>query len=117
MIMMLMTEISEFVTCGVTKTYTSIIIKRLVTEKYSFDSRVREHILKSNMASKFKTMDMGLKDEILVHLVMSSLPKEFEAFQINYNSQSENWEIEKLIVMCVQRMRELRMCVVVLSTT
>jgi hypothetical protein len=56
------------------KMYASTIIKRLVTEKYSFDSGVREHILKmSNMASKLKTMDMGLKDEFLVHLVARSL--------------------------------------------
>jgi hypothetical protein len=73
------------------KMYVSTIIKRLVTEKYSFGSEMREHILKmSNMTSKLKTMDMGLKDEFLVHLVMSSLPKEFEAFEINYNSQPEN---------------------------
>jgi hypothetical protein len=44
----------------------------------------------SNMASKLKTIDMGLKDEFLVHLVMSSLPNEFEAFKIKYNSQPEN---------------------------
>jgi hypothetical protein len=54
------------------------------------------------MASKLKTMDMGLKDEFFIHLVMSSLPKEFEAFEINYNSQPEIWGIEKLIAMCVQ---------------
>jgi hypothetical protein len=67
--------------------YTSTIIKRLVIEKYSFDGGVREHILKmSNMASKLKPMDMRHKDEFVVHLVMSSLPKEFEAFEINYNS-------------------------------
>jgi hypothetical protein len=48
---------------------------------------VREHILKmSNMSSKLKPMDMGLKNEFIVHLIMSSLPKEFEAFKINYNS-------------------------------
>jgi hypothetical protein len=87
---------------GSSKTYASTIIKRLVTEKYSFGSGVREHILKmSNMTSKLKPMDMGLKDEFLVHLVMSSSPKEFEAFDINYNSQPENWGIEKLIAMCV----------------
>jgi hypothetical protein len=28
----------------------------------------------SNMTSKLKTMDMWLKDEFLVHLVMSFLP-------------------------------------------
>jgi hypothetical protein len=88
------------------KTYASTIIKRLVTEKYSFGSGVREHILKmSNMASKLKTMNMELKNEFLVHLVMSSLPKEFETFEINYISQPENWRIEKLIVMCVQEER------------
>jgi hypothetical protein len=60
-------------------------------EKYSFGSGVREHILKmSNMSSKLKPMDMGLKDEFIVHLVMSSLPKEFEAFKINYNSQPKS---------------------------
>jgi hypothetical protein len=73
------------------KTYASTIIKKLVTEKYSFGSGVREHILKmSNLASKLKIMDMGLKDEFLVHPVMSSLPKEFETFEINCNSQPEN---------------------------
>jgi hypothetical protein len=41
----------------------------------------------SNMASKLKSMDMGLKNEFIVHLVISSLPKKFETFEINYNSQ------------------------------
>jgi hypothetical protein len=73
------------------KMHVSTIIKRFMTEKYSFDSGVREHILKmSNMASKLKPMDMGLNDEFLVHLVMPSLPKEFETFEINYNSQAES---------------------------
>jgi hypothetical protein len=71
--------------------HASTIIKMFVTEKYSFGSGVREHILKmSNMTSKLKLMDMVLKDEFLVHLVMSSLPKEFEVFEINYNSQLES---------------------------
>jgi hypothetical protein len=81
---------SQFI--GSLKTYASTIIKRFVTEKYSFDNGVREHILKmSNTASKLKPMDMGFKDEFIVHLVMSSLPKEFEAFEINYISQPESW--------------------------
>jgi hypothetical protein len=94
---------------GSSKTYASTIIKKPVTKKYSFGSGVREHILKmSNMTSKLKTMDMGLKDEFLIHLVMSSLPKEFEAFEINYNSQPENWGIEKLIAMCVQEEERIK---------
>jgi hypothetical protein len=97
---------------GSLKTYASTIIKRLVTEKYSFSSGVREHTPKmSNMTSKLKPVDMGLKDEFLIHLVMSSLPKEFEPFEINYNSQPESWGIEKVIAMCVQeeeRIKEAR---------
>jgi hypothetical protein len=54
------------------KTYASIIIKRFVTEKYSFDNGVRKHILKmSNMTSKLKPINMELKDEFIVHLVIS----------------------------------------------
>jgi hypothetical protein len=94
---------------GSSKTYATTIIKRLVTEKYSFGSGVREHILKmSNMASKLNTMKVGLEDEFIVHLVMSFLPKEFEAFEINYNSQPKNWGIEKLIVICVQEEERIK---------
>jgi hypothetical protein len=39
---------------------------------------------------------------------MSSLPKEFEAFYINYNSQPESWGIEKLIAMCVQKEERIK---------
>jgi hypothetical protein len=39
---------------------------------------------------------------------MSSLPKDFEAFEINYNSQLENWGIEKLIAMCVQEEERIK---------
>jgi hypothetical protein len=78
-------------------------------KKYTFDSGVRENILEmNNMASKLKPMDMGLKDEFIVHLIMSSLPKEFEAFEINYNFQSESWRIEKLITMCVQEEERIK---------
>jgi hypothetical protein len=72
---------------GSLKTYANTIIKRLVTKKYSLGSGVREHILNmSNMSSKLKTVNMRLKDEFIIHLVMSSLPKEFETFEINCNS-------------------------------
>jgi hypothetical protein len=56
-----------------------------VTEKYS-GGGIREHILKmSTTTSKLKPMDLGLKDEFLVHLIFASLPKEYETFIINYN--------------------------------
>ncbi|XP_066347847.1 uncharacterized protein [Miscanthus floridulus] len=70
---------------GSSKAYASTLIKKLVNEKYS-DGGIREHILKmSNTASKLKPMDLGLKDEFLIHLIFASLPKGYETFVVNYN--------------------------------
>ena len=73
---------------GSSKAYASTLIKRLVNEKYT-GGGIREHMLRmSNTASKRKPMDMGLKDEFLVHLIFASLPKEYETFVVNYNLQT-----------------------------
>ena len=86
---------------GSSKAYASTLIKKLVNEKYTIRG-IRVHILRmSNMASKIKPMDLGLKDEFLIHLIFASLPKEYEIFVVNYNLQPDKWDIEKLIAMCV----------------
>ena len=56
------------------------------------------------MATKLKPMDadLELKPALLVHLVMASLPQQFENFVINYNMSPDKWDIEKTITMCVQ---------------
>ena len=78
------------------------MIKKLFNEKYA-GGGIREHILKmSNTASKLKPIDLGLKDEFLIHLVFASMPKEYETFVVNYNMQPDKWDIKKLIAMCVQ---------------
>ena len=62
----------------------------------------------SNTASKLKPMDLGLKNEFLIHLIFTSLPKEYETFVVNYNLQLDKWNIEKLIAMCVQEEKRLK---------
>ena len=87
---------------GSSKAYASTLIKKLFNEKYT-GGGIREHIMKmSNTALKLKPMDLGLKDEFLIHLVFASLLKEYETFVVNYNMQPNKWDIEKLIAMCVQ---------------
>ena len=75
-----------------------------MTKKYtSGPGGIRDHILEmSHMANKLKTMDMPLPESFLVQLIFKSLPKEFATFHVNYNIFPENWDIEKLIGMCVQ---------------
>ena len=93
---------------ALSKVYASTLIKKLFNEKYT-GGGIREHILKMiNTASKLKPMDLGLKDEFLIHLVFASLPKEYETFVVNYNMQPDKWDIEKLIAMCVQEEERLK---------
>jgi len=79
---------SQFI--GSSKTYATQLIKQLVTERYSGNGGLREHILRmSTLASKLKPMDLALKEEFLIHLIFASLLKEFDTFVVNYNIQPE----------------------------
>jgi hypothetical protein len=64
----------------------------------------------SNMASKLNPMDadLELKPALLIHLVMASLPTQFDNFVINYNISPDKWDIEKMITMCVQEEDRLK---------
>jgi hypothetical protein len=84
------------------KTYASSLIKRLVSKKYT-DGGVRDHILRmNNVIARLKPFDLAIKDGFLIYLIFNSLPKEFETFEVNYNSMNDKWTLKKFIAMCVQ---------------
>jgi len=87
---------------GSSKAYAANLTEQLVTKRYT-GGGIREHILEmSHMTNKLKTMSMPLPEAFVVQLVFKSLPKDFETFNVNYNAQTEEWNLKKLIAMCVQ---------------
>ena len=74
-----------------------------MTKKYA-GGGIREYILEmSHMANKLKTMNMSLPDAFVIQLVFKSIPKDFLTFHVNYNTQPENRNVEKLFTMCNQK--------------
>jgi hypothetical protein len=74
---------------GSSKAYASSLIKRLVSKKYT-GGGVRDHILRmSNIAARLKPLDLAIKDGFLIYWIFNSLSKEFETFEVNYNSMND----------------------------
>jgi molybdopterin converting factor small subunit len=93
---------------GSSKAYVSTLIKRLTTEKYSRGG-VRDHILRiSNVVVMLKPLDLAIKDGFLIYLIFNTLSKEFETFEVNYNSMNEKWTLGKCIAMCVQEEERIK---------
>jgi hypothetical protein len=62
----------------------------------------------SNIAARLKPLDLAIKDDFLIYLIFNSLPKEFETFEVNYNSMNDMWTLEKFIAMYVQEEERIK---------
>lgn len=70
--------------------------------RYKDKENIREYILKmSNIQSKLKTLGLPLADNVLMCLVLISLPGQFTQFKMSYNCQKEKWSLNELIAHCV----------------
>ena len=95
---------------GSSKAYASTLTKQFVNMKYD-GSGIRTHIHKmSSMAAKLnKYFKAPLPDEFVVHIIMQSLPKEYETFHVNYNnSVKDQWSLDQLLAQCVQEEERLK---------
>ena len=67
------------------KAETSTLLLRLITMKYKDKGNVREHIMEmSHIASKLKALKLEFSDDMLVHLVLLSLPTQYNQFKVSY---------------------------------
>ena len=87
---------------GSEKVQTSTILSKLISMRYKGKGNIIEYIIEmSNLVTRLRALKLELSDDILVHLVLISLPAQFSPFKISYNTQKEKWTLNELITQCV----------------
>ena len=77
--------------------------------RYVGKRNIREYIKEmSHIASKLKALKLELSEDLLVHLVLISLPTQYNQFKVSYNCQKETWSLNELISHCVQEEERLK---------
>ncbi|RDX98774.1 hypothetical protein CR513_18263, partial [Mucuna pruriens] len=85
------------------KAETSNLLAKLITMKYKGKGNIREYIMEmSNLTAKLKSLKLEIAEDLLVHLVLISLPAHFGQFKVSYNTQKDKWSLNELISHCVQ---------------
>ncbi|XP_068644662.1 uncharacterized protein [Aristolochia californica] len=80
------------------KSEVSSFLAKIVLMKYKGKGNIREYIIEMfHFASKLKSFKMELSEDLLVHLVLISLPAHFWQFKMKYNTQKDKWSLNELI--------------------
>ena len=73
------------------KAETSKFLASLISMKYKGKENIREYIMQtSHIASKLKAQKLELSEDLLVYLVLISLPINFNQFKVSYNCRKRN---------------------------
>ena len=62
----------------------------------------------SHLASKLRAHKLDIFEDLLVHLVLISLPTQFSQFKVSYNCEKKTWSLNELISHCVQEEERLK---------
>ena len=91
------------------KSETSTLLENFISMRYKGNGNIREYIMEmSHLASKLRAHKLDLSEDLLVHLVLISLPRQFSQFKVSYNCQKETWSLNELISHCVQEEERLK---------
>ncbi|RVX18298.1 Retrovirus-related Pol polyprotein from transposon TNT 1-94 [Vitis vinifera] len=68
---------------------------------YKGKENIREYIMEMfNLVTRLNALKLELSEDILVHLVLISVPTQFSPFKISYNTQKEKRTLNELIAQC-----------------
>ena len=91
------------------KSETCRLMATLISMKYKGKGNIREYILEmSNIAAKLRELNLNLHDDVLVCMVLVSLPAQFSQFKVSYNTQKEKWTLNELISYYVQEEERIK---------
>ena len=81
-----------------------MLLIHLISIKYSGKGNIRKYIMDmSHLTSMLHAFKLVLSEELLVHLVLISLPIQFNQFKVSYNYQKEIWSLNVIISHCVEQ--------------
>ncbi|CAH9094416.1 unnamed protein product [Cuscuta epithymum] len=87
----------------------SMLLKDFTSKRYSGKGYIREYIMEmSYIVSRLKTLKIEISEDVLVHIVLNSLPIAFDSFKVSYNCQKEKWSLNELISYCVQEEERMK---------
>ncbi|KAJ9538265.1 hypothetical protein OSB04_030998 [Centaurea solstitialis] len=82
---------------------------KLVTMRYKKKGNIREYIMEmSNLNGKLKELKLELSDDLLLHLILISLPAQFGQFVVSYNTQKDKWTLNEFMSHLVQEEERLK---------
>ena len=91
------------------KSEISTLLANLISMRYKGNRNIREYIMEmSHLASKLRAHKLDIFEDLLVHLVLITLPTQFSQFKVSYNCQKETWSLNGLISHCVQEEERLK---------
>ena len=85
------------------KAETGELMQSLSNMRYDGVSGIKPYILKmQDIANRLSSLKITIDKSFLVHQALNSLPTKFGQLKSLYNAQSETWNVNQLISLCVQ---------------
>lgn len=77
--------------------------------KFSGEGNVRDHLLSMiEINQKLRDLNIGVKDEQVVHVGLQSLPTTYSNLRSMYNAQDKKWDLNKLISVCCEEQERIK---------